>query len=163
RARVVVVGPLLVRESLTALLAAAEPPVGVLSPEALESAADDAGAVVIVEVAGQDLEQSPTPALRRRSVGQVVLRRRCCSRQQLGSALQSGAAAFVSEEGGLTQLLGAIDAVRAGRRYVDPQVADLLVRGDGALASAASNGDGQLTVRERQVLALIAQGLTERE
>jgi len=88
-----------------------------------------------------------------------------CARDEIAAALDAGAAACISVEGGTADLLEAIRAVRERRRYIGPHIADLLMRGAGLpprTAERGANGE-QLTTREREVLALIAEGKTERE
>jgi DNA-binding NarL/FixJ family response regulator len=67
------------------------------------------------------------------------------------AALDAGAAAYVLKAGSLDQLRRAVQAVAAGEQFVDPQ----LSRGRPERA--------ELTLREREVLALLADGLANDE
>ena len=75
----------------------------------------------------------------------------------LTEALDAGVAGFVVKDAPLDDLLRAVRTVGAGSMYVDPVLA-------GSLA-AASVGAGlpQLTQRERDVLRLLADGLSNEE
>lgn len=67
-------------------------------------------------------------------------------------ALAAGARGFVLKAGTLEELLAAIAQVTAGGAYVDPRL-------DRARAPAVEEG-GQLSPRERQVMSLMAEGMT---
>jgi DNA-binding NarL/FixJ family response regulator len=78
------------------------------------------------------------------------------------SALQAGALGYVVKSAASSELLEAIQALLAGRSYLSPAVAHHLV-------DAVGHGQptrsllAQLTEREREVLALIAEGLSSKE
>lgn len=77
--------------------------------------------------------------------------------------LRSGASGYVLKDSAASDLLQAIDAVRGGDSFLSPtvtqQVVDALARpADRPLAAAS-----QLTDREREVLTLIAEGLSSKE
>ena len=72
-------------------------------------------------------------------------------------ALDAGARGFVLKEAPLIDLVRAIQTVSAGGSYVDPVLA-------GVLASAEATGRlPQITQREREVLRLLADGLSNEE
>jgi two-component system, NarL family, response regulator LiaR len=77
-------------------------------------------------------------------------------RAQLTEALDAGVRGFVLKEAPLQDLTRAVDMVAGGAVYVDPVLA-------GVLASAESERIPQLTKREREVLRLLADGLTNEE
>lgn len=78
-------------------------------------------------------------------------------------ALMAGASGYVVKTAASSQLLEAIDAVRAGRAFVSPaisqHVVDAVRAGDDRRAGPLS----VLTERERQVLQLVAEGLSSKE
>ncbi|WP_059009514.1 response regulator [Streptomyces specialis] len=76
-------------------------------------------------------------------------------------ALRAGAAGYVHKDIDPDALAGAIRAVHAGHVLLQPEVAGALLAQD----SGGGNGGraGSLTDRERQVLALIARGRSNRE
>jgi DNA-binding NarL/FixJ family response regulator len=74
-------------------------------------------------------------------------------------AIQHGARGYVLKDVDATALVGAIRAVRRGESAFDSHSAAMVVRS--LHAPAAGHADGSdLTVREREVLALLARGLS---
>ena len=78
-------------------------------------------------------------------------------RALLTEALDVGVRGFVLKEAPLEDLVRAVREVAAGGRYVDPVLAGTL-----AVSAAVASGP-QLTVRERDVLRLLADGLANEE
>ncbi|MBA3841124.1 MAG: response regulator transcription factor [Actinobacteria bacterium] len=74
----------------------------------------------------------------------------------LDQGIEPGALAYISKTQPLGALVDVVDTVAAGRSWVDPAVAPILV------AKVAADGD-VLTPRERQVLALVADGCSYQE
>lgn len=84
-------------------------------------------------------------------------------RSYVEEVLRSGAAGYLVKSAASSDLLAAIDAVRDGESYLSPTISQhavgaLTPQGGPGLAGAA-----MLTDREREVLQLIAEGLTSRE
>lgn len=73
-------------------------------------------------------------------------------------ALRAGVRGYVLKGVGVADLCEAIRAVRRGELYLSPPIAEL-VR-EGLLVDAAED---PLTAREREVLALVAEGYTARQ
>ena len=101
-----------------------------------------------IEVARQVQRKSPSTS--------IVLYTAHSDRVQLIDAMDAGARAYVLKEAPLPDLLRAIETVLAGGTYVDPVLA-------GALAGAAANHGPELTQRERDVLRLLADGLSNEQ
>lgn len=79
-------------------------------------------------------------------------------------ALRAGAAGYVYKDIDPEALAGAIRSVHAGHVLLEPEVAGALLAGDGSGSGPAAPGrTGTLTEREREVLALIADGRSNRE
>jgi DNA-binding NarL/FixJ family response regulator len=81
------------------------------------------------------------------------------------AALRSGASAFVLKEAPPEDILGAIHSVASGKAVIDPAVVqaviDELARRPPRAELAASIAE--LTPREREVLSLLARGLSNAE
>lgn len=83
-----------------------------------------------------------------------------CDRGAVLQMMQAGASGFVSARSGMDELLQAIRAVAAGRSYLCPLAAGVMVEG---LRKRPAQGSGQLGEREEQVLCLIADGYSSKE
>jgi DNA-binding NarL/FixJ family response regulator len=101
-----------------------------------------------IEVASQISRTTPETA--------VILYTAYGDRALLSEALDAGVRGFVLKEAPLQDLTRAVDMVAGGAVYVAPVLA-------GVLASAESDRLPQLTKREREVLRLLADGLTNEE
>jgi DNA-binding NarL/FixJ family response regulator len=77
-------------------------------------------------------------------------------RALLSEALDVGARGFVLKEAPLSDLVRAVERVAVGEAYVDPVLA-------GVLVSAQTEKIPSLTQREREVLRLLADGLSNEE
>lgn len=82
----------------------------------------------------------------------------------------AGARAYLLKACESAELMLAIEAVRRGRSYITPEVAELVIsRGrqraaeDSVKGPRAERAPGALTPREREVLQLIAEGKTSKE
>ena len=85
------------------------------------------------------------------------------NRSAVEDALRSGASGYVVKTACSKELMEAIDVVRDGRSYLSPSVAHHLVNAISHPGDSASCGTGSLTTRERQVVQLIAEGLSSKE
>jgi len=83
----------------------------------------------------------------------------------LRTALAAGAAGYVLKKSVDADLLSAIRAVHKGRRYVDPELADVLVHDalGGKAHKLETEASNILSEREQQVLKLVAEGFSSRE
>ena len=79
------------------------------------------------------------------------------------AAIEAGAAGFLLKDAEPDDVAAAIRAARNGEMYLDPAVAGVVARQLRATNGAASAADDlALTPRERDVLALVAQGMPNR-
>lgn len=74
--------------------------------------------------------------------------------ETLLDGLDSGARGYALKEGSLDELAEALRVVAEGRSYVDPRLRSAL------LSPRATRRQASLSAREREVLSLLAQGLT---
>ncbi len=75
-------------------------------------------------------------------------------------AVEAGASGYVVKSGQPDELVAAIRAAAAGELYLSPSVAREAIA---APAAGKAPGAGELTPRERDVLRLLARGLTRKE
>ena len=101
-----------------------------------------------IEVARRAARSTPETA--------VILYTGYGDRALLTEALDAGVRGFVLKEAPLEDLLRAVRVIATGGQYVDPVLA-------GMLAVAAGERVAQLTQRERDVLRLLAEGLSNDE
>lgn len=78
-------------------------------------------------------------------------------------ALRAGASGYVVKTAPARQLLEAIEVVRRGQTYVSPAVSHHLVRAVRGEDEGESSILATLTQREREVLQLVAEGLSAKE
>jgi len=132
---------------------------------ALEMARDLKPDVVISEITlprlnGIDLIVRLREAeLRTRTIVLTAREGRC----DVEKALRAGASAFVCKTDSAKELEQALDAVRDGRSYVSPSIAQHVVDAMGGRPGQGSAAPAELTTREREVLQLVAEGLTSKE
>jgi DNA-binding NarL/FixJ family response regulator len=78
-------------------------------------------------------------------------------------ALEAGAAGYVVKTAAPSELLSAVDAVRVGRSYLSPSIAHWAVEAIARPGVRSASPLRGLTGREREVLQLVAEGLTSKE
>lgn len=76
-------------------------------------------------------------------------------------ALQLGASGYLAKDHATTELIGAIERVRSGGRYISPAVAELLA--DAMSGKAQGLPHEQLSAQELRVMLLIASGRSASE
>lgn len=78
--------------------------------------------------------------------------------------LEAGASGYLLKDCAFGELANAITQVSTGNTYLSPQIADVVVKGylNKAIDSSIIGG-AILTSREREILQLIAEGLTAKE
>jgi len=79
----------------------------------------------------------------------------------LDTMMVAGVAGYLVKTDAPEELLSAVRAVNAGKRYISPSIAPVLL-GQVGRAPSASRGSA-LTRREREVLRLIAEGSTSKD
>ena len=81
--------------------------------------------------------------------------------------LKSGASGYVLKSAGKDELAEAIRAVARGERFFSPRISQLMAEGYVKRVEKggpdAAKGDVPLTRREREILALVANGLTNQQ
>jgi len=135
--------------------------------EALAQAAALLPDVIVMDLLMPDLDgiaataqlKSLHPAI------EVVVITSFIEEERITAALEAGASGFLLKDAEADDLASAIRSARAGEVYLDPAVAGIVAR---RLRARADRGDGlseavgTLTARERDVLAAVARGLSNR-
>ncbi|GAB6113220.1 response regulator transcription factor [Desulfomicrobium salsuginis] len=85
----------------------------------------------------------------------------------IAAAFQAGASGYMSKESGGEGILQAIDTVLAGGQYLDGSLSPTVLRRlsdiSGRKAKTVDASYGTLSLREQQVMRLLAEGLTPEE
>jgi two-component system response regulator NreC len=77
--------------------------------------------------------------------------------------LEAGAAGYIIKDAPATQLVYAIDTVMKGERYLSPVVLKKVVAGYVKNSKRPQTSYDRLSAREREILKLLAEGLTVKE
>ena len=85
------------------------------------------------------------------------------NRSYVEEVLRAGASGYVLKDSASSDLLQAIDAVRSGNSFLSPTVTREVVDAVARPADRPEAALAGLTERERQVLALIAEGLSSKQ
>jgi DNA-binding NarL/FixJ family response regulator len=80
----------------------------------------------------------------------------------VGEMLGAGAAGYILKQGAMDELQLAIQTVLSGKTYISPDVAGTVIQDYVAMRREADGGT-ELTAKEREVLQLIAEGLSTKE
>jgi DNA-binding NarL/FixJ family response regulator len=100
-----------------------------------------------------------------RGAARVVVLTTYADDESIFPALRAGAAGYLTKDASAEEIEAAIRAVHRGQMWLAPEVQARLVSAldDGRPAEPASPLPGNLTPREAEVLALIGEGLSNRE
>jgi DNA-binding NarL/FixJ family response regulator len=86
------------------------------------------------------------------------------SEEFVRKAFQAGAAAYLLKENALEELLEAIEAVVQGGVYISNKIASIVVAGFLAGGGGSKQAETeQVSIREREILQLLAEGYSNRE
>ena len=85
------------------------------------------------------------------------------SRTYVEEVLRAGASGYIVKNSASSDLLPAIDAVRPGNSYLSPAITQQVVDAIARPGDSSPSGVAMLTDREREVLQLIAEGLSSKE
>lgn len=169
---VLIVGPVRVFREALARALDEHPEVAVVgtaptAPEALRTMGDLGPDVVLVDASAPDaVAVTREIATRAPTVKLVAL----AASEEDGDVIayaHAGISAFVARDGDLEDVVVAAQGVLRGEAACTPRIAAALLRqagsGCGSRAAPAGADVTQLTARERQIVALIDQGLSNRE
>jgi DNA-binding NarL/FixJ family response regulator len=85
------------------------------------------------------------------------------SRAYVEEVLRAGAAGYIVKNAAAEDLIEAIDTICDGVSYLSPAITQQVVDAIARPATSSPSGLGVLTDREREVLQLIAEGLSSKE
>jgi NarL family two-component system response regulator LiaR len=85
------------------------------------------------------------------------------NREYILPALKMGASGYVLKRAAADELIQAVKSINAGKSYLDPDVADIVVNDYRYKKTGADDSYDSLTEREREVLIYLARGRTNRE
>jgi DNA-binding NarL/FixJ family response regulator len=136
-------------------------------PQAIAQATSTNPDVVLMDVRMPILDGiEATPRLAEQgSTARVIVLTTFGLDEYVVAALRAGASAFVLKEAPPEQILAAIHQVAAGRAIIDPGVAQAVIDelGRRPVRSELTAGIAELTPREREVLTLLARGMSNAE
>jgi len=106
-----------------------------------------------------------TREIAERGAARVVVLTTYADDESIFPALRAGAVGYLTKDASAEEIEAAIRAVHRGQMWLAPEVQARLVSAldDGVPAEPASPLPGNLTPREAEVLALIGEGLSNRE
>ena len=107
-----------------------------------------------IDATRQVREVSPTT--------QIIILSMHSTAEHIRHALQAGAQGYLLKESAGTEVVDAVRAVHAGRRYLSQKIAETVIN-DYVLQRAADQVEdplARLSAREREILQLIAEGKT---
>jgi two-component system, NarL family, invasion response regulator UvrY len=102
-----------------------------------------------------------TEVLRRRLTIKIIVLTMSAQPRHVAEALRLGAAGYVLKGASAAELMGAIDCVLKGQRYLAGDVANLAVQG--LAARAGESPLDSLSARERQIIVLVVRGASSTE
>jgi DNA-binding NarL/FixJ family response regulator len=153
-----------VAQALAAMLARAYDVVGIVNDgvEVIEAARRLRPDVIVSDVSMPGL--SGLDALRRlKAEGvrtRVIFLTMYDDAALAGEAMRAGASGYLLKQAAGDELHTAIREVTAGRVYVSPQIAGDVIA---AMSTPKTRADERLTLRQREVLRLVAQGKSMKE
>jgi len=85
------------------------------------------------------------------------------NREYILPALKMGASGYVLKRAAADELIKALKSINAGKSYLDPDVADIVVSEYRSKKTGTDDSYDNLTEREREILVYLARGRTNRE
>jgi DNA-binding NarL/FixJ family response regulator len=131
--------------------------------EAVRAARDAQPDVVLMDLSMPELNgaDATRAILERDPKCRVIVLSMYAEREYVRRALKAGAVGYVVKRSAAKEVIDAIRAVHAGRRYLSPRVADVVI--DDHSGGASDDPLAKLSAREREVLQLLAEGRTGAE
>jgi two-component system, NarL family, nitrate/nitrite response regulator NarL len=136
------------------------PSVGESLPEVASSAPD----IILLDVRGDDRGGAITSLLQVLPAAKVIVCAVPETEDDVIPCVEAGAAACLAHETPFTELVATIEHVVSGESLASPRVTAMLLQRLARLSAERSNDhEEQLTLREREIVALIDQGLSNKQ
>ena len=126
--------------------------------------------VVLMDIAMSELNglEATTRVSKEYPHVRVIILSMHANEEYVLQSLRAGAAGYLLKDAGTTELEMAIKAVAAGETYLSPPVskhviAEYMRRIGGESSNGEQSGLNRLTLRQREILQLIAEGYTTQE
>ncbi|MFQ5996657.1 MAG: response regulator [Dehalococcoidales bacterium] len=131
--------------------------------EVIEKARDLAPDVILMDIAmpGMDGLEAARRILEKKPTAKVLVLTQHDNREYILSSIKAGAAGFVPKRALGSELVSAIRAVHRGEPFLHPSATAVLI--ETYQQQAKKETYDCLTVRQREILKLIAEGHTSRE
>jgi two-component system, NarL family, nitrate/nitrite response regulator NarL len=132
--------------------------------ECLPQVASSAPDIVLLDVDADDRGAAITSLIDALPAARVIACAVPETEEDVLTCVEAGAAACLAHETPFTELVATIEHVVAGESLASPRVTAMLLQRLAKLSSERSNGhEEQLTLREREILELIDQGLSNKQ
>jgi len=133
---------------------------------AVQLAAELSPDVVVMDVSMPDMNgiEATRQILRHDEKIKVVALSMHSDRRYVARMLEAGAAGYLVKDSAIEEVVSAIRSVVAGKRYLSPQIVGMVIEGYVQhLPDGAATRSAVLTLREREILQLLAEGKSTRE
>jgi two-component system, NarL family, nitrate/nitrite response regulator NarL len=131
--------------------------------QAVAATVEACPAVVVVDIGAQGGVEIVRKVRERLPAAKVVAFGVDDSEQEILTCAEAGVAGFVCRDASAAELAAIVRSAVRDEVLCSPKIAASLLRRVASLASRASGAAGTLTMRERQVLALMRDGLANKQ
>lgn len=132
--------------------------------ESLPEVASSAPDIILLDVGGDDRGGAITSLIEALPAAKVIACAVPETEDDVIPCVEAGAAACLAHETPFTELVATIEHVVSGESLASPRVTAMLLQRLATLSTERANGhEEQLTLREREIVALIDEGLSNKE
>jgi two-component system, NarL family, nitrate/nitrite response regulator NarL len=132
--------------------------------ESLPEVASAAPDIILLDVGGDDRGGAISSLIGALPAAKVIACAVPETEDDVIPCVEAGAAACLAHETPFTELVATIEHVVSGESLASPRVTAMLLQRLATLSTERANGhEEQLTLREREIVALIDEGLSNKE